>query len=188
MSFHESGKTLFPWGGFEDELGEGEGVGYNANVSLPAGTYDAAFLQAFRELAPPLIEDYRPDVLVLELGMDTLFGDPLTHLRLTNNAHVEVIEQLRQTNLPTLVLGGGGYHAENTIRSWALAWQAFAGDLEMDTEFAGLGGVMLGNTDWLGVLRDRQMPVTAVQQREVEPAIAASIKQLKETLFPLHDL
>ena len=27
ISLHETGKTLFPWGGFEDEIGEGAGLG-----------------------------------------------------------------------------------------------------------------------------------------------------------------
>ena len=76
ISLHESGKTLFPWGGFESEMGEGPGLGYNVNVPLPAGTYDEAFLVAFDQIVVPLLQAYHPDILVLELGMDTLAGDP----------------------------------------------------------------------------------------------------------------
>jgi acetoin utilization protein AcuC len=108
ISLHESGNTLFPWGGFEDEIGEGEGRGYNVNVSLPAETYDDAFLAAFDRVVVPLSEAFAPDVLVLELGMDILAGDPLTHLRMTNNVVVEVVERLLRLNCPVLVAGGGG--------------------------------------------------------------------------------
>lgn len=35
VSFHESGRTLFPGTGFEDEIGSGRGLGYTVNVPLP---------------------------------------------------------------------------------------------------------------------------------------------------------
>jgi acetoin utilization protein AcuC len=185
VSFHESGKTLFPWGGFEDELGEGPGYGFNVNVPLPAGTYDDAFLRAFHRVLPPLIQSFRPDVMVLELGMDVLAGDPLTHLRLTNNAHAEVIEALLQLNLPILVTGGGGYHVENTVRSWALAWQAFAGEL-VDASSWGMAGMMLENTDWAGGLRDRVLPVSPAERETVEPELETTLRHLEHLLSGVH--
>jgi acetoin utilization protein AcuC len=186
LSLHESGKTLFPWGGFEQELGDGDGRGFNVNVPLPARTYDAAFLRAYERVAMPLIRAFRPDAIVLELGMDTLAGDPLTHLSLTNNAMVAAIEHLLALHLPILVTGGGGYHVENTVRAWALAWQTFAEE-HRDLEL-GMGGVMLGNTDWAGGLRDHHLPVTAEQQAQVDPALETTLRQLQQTVFPLHGL
>lgn len=183
VSFHESGATLFPWGGFEEELGEGQGLGYNVNVPLPARTYDEAFLKAFRTVVPPLLHGYRPDVIVLELGMDTLAGDPLTHLALTNNAHVEVADLLLRFDTPILVTGGGGYHAANTVRGWALAWQAFAGDIEDDFGL-GMGGMMLENTDWAGGLRDRHLPVTDEQRAQVEGELEITLEKLQKNALP----
>ncbi|MEK7677287.1 MAG: acetoin utilization protein AcuC [Verrucomicrobiota bacterium] len=183
ISLHESGKTLFPWGGFESEMGEGPGLGYNVNVPLPAGTYDEAFLMAFDRIVVPLLQAYRPDVLVLELGMDTLAGDPLTHLRLTNNAHVEVIQRLQRCACPVLVAGGGGYHVENTVRGWALAWRTFCGEGEEDDFSLGLGGVMLASTEWAGGLRDRALAITAEQRQAVEPELRATIETVINTVF-----
>jgi acetoin utilization protein AcuC len=176
VSLHESGRTLYPWGGFEDERGEGAGLGCNVNIPLPAGTYDDAFLAAFDALVPPRLEAFAPDVLVLELGMDALAGDPLTHLALTNNAHVEVIHRLLRLGRPILVLGGGGYHVPNTIRGWALAWSTFAG--EEDAYDPGLvaGGVLLGSTEWAGGLRDGVRPPGPEQQAAVEPEILRVIE------------
>jgi acetoin utilization protein AcuC len=187
ISLHESGKTLFPWSGFEDEIGEGAGRGFNVNIPLPAGTYDAAYLRAFRQVAVPLIEAYRPDVLVIELGMDALAGDPLTHLRLTNNTHADILDRLLRFNLPMLVVGGGGYHQENTVRGWALAWKTLRGQEEHDLSF-GMGGVMLGSSEWAGGLRDHELPVTPEQRAAVEPALDATIATLRRTVFPLHGL
>ena len=89
ISLHESGKTLFPWAGFENEIGEGPGLGFNVNVPLPIGIFDEAYMTGFNQIVLPLIKAYKPDVIVLELGMDALAGDPLVHLSLTNNTYAD---------------------------------------------------------------------------------------------------
>ncbi len=188
ISLHESGKTLFPWGGFENEIGEGRGLGYNVNVPLPADTYDDAFLLALDRVVLPLLGAYQPDVIVLELGMDTLAGDPLTHLCLTNNAHVELIQRLLELNRPVLVAGGGGYNVEHTVRGWTLAWRTFGGEGDEDAYSLGLGGVMLGSSEWAGGLRDHLRHVTQDQRAAVEAELNATIHRVITNIFPYHDL
>ena len=188
ISLHETGKTLFPWGGFENEIGEGPGRGFNVNVPLPPETYDEAFLTAFDAVVVPLAEAFRPDMLVVELGLDILAGDPLTHLRMTNNVVVEIVERLLKWNCPTLVAGGGGYHVENTVRGWALAWRTFCGEND-ECDFAlGMGGVMLANSEWAGGLRDRVLPVSAQQRRAVEPELQTTLESVISNVFQLHGL
>jgi acetoin utilization protein AcuC len=188
ISLHESGKTLFPWGGFEDEIGEGSGLGYNVNVPLAAGAYDEALLNAFDAVVVPLTEKFAPDALVLELGLDILAGDPLTHLRMTNNVVVEIVERAMKWNCPVLVAGGGGYHVENTVRGWALAWRAFCGESDEYDYAFGLGGVMMANAEWAGGLRDRVLPVSAEQRGAVEPELRATLERISKNIFPLHGL
>lgn len=183
LSMHESGKTLFPWGGFENETGKGAGRGFNLNVPLPAGTYDEAFVMAFDRAVIPALTAYAPDVIVLELGMDTLAGDPLTHLQMTNNIVVEVLERVMNFQRPLLVIGGGGYHVEHTVRGWALAWRTCGGEGDEDVFSLGLGGVMLGSSEWAGGLRDLQLPVTAEQRAEVEPELRATLEHLDQNFF-----
>ena len=188
ISLHESGKTLFPWGGFEDEIGRRAGLGYNVNVPLPAGTYDEAFLLAFERVALPLLGAFKPDVIVLELGLDTLAGDPLTHLHLTNNVVVDVLKRLLDFRRPLLVSGGGGYHVQNTVRGWALAWRTCLGGDDEDACSLGLGGVMLGNSEWAGGLRDHELPVTAEQRAAVEPELHATLDRVTRKVFRHHGL
>jgi acetoin utilization protein AcuC len=188
VSMHETGRTLFPWGGFENEIGEGPGRGYNVNVPLPPETYDEAFLMAFNSIAVPVLEFFQPDVIVLELGLDALAGDPLTHLRLTNNAVVEVLERLLRFNRPMLVAGGGGYHVENTVRGWALAWRTCCGANDECDFGLGMGGVMLASTEWAGGLRDRTLAVTLEQRRAVEPELQATIVKITNQVFRLHGI
>jgi len=188
ISMHESGKTLFPWGGFENEIGFGAGLGYNVNIPLPADAYDEAFLSAFTRLVVPLVEAYDADVVVTELGMDILRGDPLTHLCMTNNVVVDVVQSLLRLRKPLLVAGGGGYHVEHTVRGWALAWRSCGGNDEADDFSFGLGGVMMGSSEWAGGLRDSPKPVPPEHVQVVEPAVNETIASVQKLVFPFHGI
>jgi acetoin utilization protein AcuC len=188
ISLHENPKTLFPGTGFEDEIGEGEGRGYCVNLPLPVGTFDQAYLHAFEAVVLPLIRAYNPDVIVFELGADTLAGDPLAHLYLTNNTYAEIIRHLLRFEKPILATGGGGYHVENTVRAWALAWTVLSGQEIEHGRDALMGGVMLQSTDWQGGFRDRELPVTSQQRETVLPALEASLEMVKAKVFPIHGL
>jgi len=188
VSFHESGRTLYPGTGFEDEIGSGPGAGYSVNVPLPVGTHDEAYLRAFDALAVPLIGAFEPDVIVLELGMDGLAGDPLAHLALTNNAYAEVIQRVLSFGKPVLATGGGGYHVANTVRGWALAWAILSGAEAAADLNPGLGGVMMETTDWVGGLRDRALAPDERQRQAVDQAIDRTIEKVKKCVFPYHGL
>jgi len=188
ISLHEDPALLFPGTGFVDEIGRGEGLGYCVNVPLPVGTYDEAYLKAFRETAVPLIRWYKPDVIVFELGADALAGDPLAHLQLTNNVYADIVHWLMELGLPILMTGGGGYHVENTVRAWTLAWSVLCGADSFIDMAAAMGGVMLESLDWQAGLRDRALAVTKQQRDAVEPAIEQTVRSIRETVFPLHGL
>ncbi len=53
ISIHESGETLYPGTGFETETGAKDGIGYNVNIPLLAGTDDEVYLLAVESLVPP---------------------------------------------------------------------------------------------------------------------------------------
>jgi acetoin utilization protein AcuC len=187
LSLHESGATLFPGTGFEEEIGEGPGRGYAVNVPLPVGTDDQAYLRAFREIGLPVLHACEPDVIVLELGMDGLMGDPLAHLHLTNNAYADAVGWVLHLGKPVLAVGGGGYNVENTARGWALMWSVLCGDSSADMAI-GLGGVLLESAEWGGGLRDRVLASHGGQRDAVDRAIEATIRKLKSILFPIHRL
>jgi acetoin utilization protein AcuC len=188
VSMHESGKTLFPWEGFENELGEGDGYGFNVNISLPAGTDDDLFIGTFKATVLPLIGASKPDVVVLEVGMDILTVDPLTHLSMTNNAIADILPFIRQTGLPVLMLGGGGYNPEATSRGWALAWQALC-DAETTNDLTvGMGGMFLGNAEWDGGLRDMRNYTHSDDKAEIEEQLRNTADFIQTTVFPIHGI
>ena len=56
--------------------------------------------------------------MVLQCGADCLVGDPLGGFNLTPAAICDCVERVVSYNLPTLILGGGGYNPANTARLW----------------------------------------------------------------------
>ncbi|HMD69673.1 MAG TPA: acetoin utilization protein AcuC [Chitinivibrionales bacterium] len=188
LSLHESGATLFPWGGFETEIGEGEGRGFNVNVPLPAGTDDALYCRVFNEIVPPLLAAIKPDVIVLELGMDVLSTDPLAHFKMTNNAFADLLPQVTKQGIPILAVGGGGYNPENTARGWALLWTVLCG-IEPESDMSiGMGGVFLGNAEWNAGLRDMKIYVTGDEKERNEKEADRVVEYVKKTVFPIHGI
>jgi acetoin utilization protein AcuC len=122
ISLHESGHYLFPGTGFAYETGSGAGKGYTINLPFLPYTGDSVYLWAFREIVPPLIARFEPDVLVTQLGTDTHYLDPLTHFQLTTAGYADIIRSFREMDLPWVATGGGGYHVNTVARAWTLAY------------------------------------------------------------------
>ena len=140
------------------------------------------------QVIPPLAGAFDPDVIVLELGMDGLAGDPLAHLNLTNNVYADIAALLLKLEKPILATGGGGYHEENTARAWALCYSVLSGAAPEEDLYAGLGGVMLQSSEWAGGLRDRMLLSHGGQRKTVDAAIGKSIDRIRETVFPIHSI
>jgi acetoin utilization protein AcuC len=186
ISLHESGKSLFPWSGFETEIGEGEGKGYNINVPLPPQTDDEVFLLAFHEVVPAAVEAFDPDIVFALLGADGLLADPLSHLRLTNNAYAETVKAIERMSPKCVALGGGGYEMNSVTRAWCLAWSVMNG-VEPQDEYAGtIGGMMLG-TEYVegGSLRDRHAYTTGPIKEEIRKEVVRVTSYLKRKALPL---
>ena len=183
VSFHETGESLYPWGGFQGELGAGRGAGWNINVPLLGGTDTDATLWAFSELVPPLLERVRPDVVLLVMGGDVLAQDPLTHLRCTNQLARPVVDAVKARCPRIVMLGSGGYHEEATVRYWALAWAALIGR-RLESPFEGLvGGVFLGAQDLQGGdLLDMKVYAQGEEKAQVWSHLQQVVGGLQEAL------
>ncbi|MFQ5657822.1 MAG: acetoin utilization protein AcuC [Candidatus Methylomirabilales bacterium] len=126
ISLHETGLTLFPGTGFVEEIGTGKGEGFSVNLPLAPETDDEIFVWAFEETVPPLLEAFRPDVVVTQLGVDAHRSDPLSNLRLTMQGFLQSVMRLKESAHRWLALGGGGYHLGNVPRAWTAVWALMA--------------------------------------------------------------
>jgi acetoin utilization protein AcuC len=86
ISLHKHPATLFPFTGLPAETGGPGAEGSAVNVALPAGTGDSPWLRAFYAIVPPLLRQFRPQMLVSQHGCDTHRLDPLSNLELSIDA------------------------------------------------------------------------------------------------------
>lgn len=59
---------------------------------------------------------FRPEAIVCQCGADGLANDPLGTFNLTPVAYARCTAVIQSYKLPTLYLGGGGYHKANASR------------------------------------------------------------------------
>ncbi len=132
LSFHESGRYLFPGTGFVDEVGQGLAAGTVVNVPLEADTGEDAWLGAVRSILPEVAAAFGPDLIVSQHGADSHAWDPLAHLRNTTTAMGEAAGLVdavahRFCAGRWLSTGGGGYGVYAVVpRMWSLVWLAAA--------------------------------------------------------------
>ncbi len=73
----------YPGTGSLEEKGSGDGKGYNINVPLPTGMGDSEYLKIFAEILGPVIEQYKPEFILVSAGFDTFIEDPLGGMKVT---------------------------------------------------------------------------------------------------------
>ncbi|HLH45223.1 MAG TPA: acetoin utilization protein AcuC [bacterium] len=124
LDFHEDGRYLFPGTGSVEELGEGEGLGKKVNIVLPPYASDADYLYAFSKIVPSLIRSFKPEVILLQAGVDAHSGDPLTHLELSDSGYLQLVSSIHSLSHDVcggrlIAFGGGGYGLSSVARCWA---------------------------------------------------------------------
>ncbi len=99
-------------------------VASDLDVDLPDGTGDRAYLHALADVLP-VIDDFRPDILLYLSGVDPLKQDRLGRLDLTHDGLSErdrlVFEYCRRRGLPVSIAIGGGYAdpISESVRAYA---------------------------------------------------------------------
>ncbi len=126
---HEDGRFLYPGTGAETETGRGRARGTKLNIPLPPGAGDSEFARAWTRVEAYL-EHAQPEFIILQCGADSLEGDPITHLRYTEQAHADAASALcrladKHCDGRIIATGGGGYNRANLARAWTRVVQSF---------------------------------------------------------------
>jgi acetoin utilization protein AcuC len=188
ISTHERGERLFPGTGFVREKGEGAGVGYSVNLPLEAYTDSAVFLKAFEAVVPPLIERFRPDVVVAQLGVDAHRTDPLTHLALDVQGFAKAVQRIVALAPRLVALGGGGYDLRNVPRMWTVAWAVLNG-IELAPTLPEAFADDLRRYNFTSrSLWDEPVEIPDEIQRAVNEYADRRVDEVQKTIFPLHAL
>lgn len=125
---HEDGRFLFPGTGAAQETGTGDAQGSKLNIPLPPGAGDTEFFEVWGQVED-FLEQHKPEFILLQCGADPLMGDPITHLRFSEQPHREATLSLariadRHCQGRLLASGGGGYNRQNIGIAWTAVLRA----------------------------------------------------------------
>ena len=181
ISLHESGEYIFPGTGSVDVTGTGKGRGYSVNVPLYPFTNDEIYLWVVREVIPLIVNTFNPDYLVTQLGIDTHFRDPITHMGLTVQGFSNVVQELSDLAKPWIGMGGGGYDVMAVARAWTSAYGVMSKQMFPDQ-------IPSNFREWYGIstLSDVNKPETADEVLEAGRKFAEqNVVYIHNNVLPL---
>lgn len=111
ISLHQDGRTLYPGTGFVDEAGGPSALGSTINIPLPMYTGDEGYLYAVQHIVRPLLDAWKPDLIVNSAGQDNHFTDPITNMRLTAKGYGDLITAIA----PDISVLEGGYSIQGAL-------------------------------------------------------------------------
>jgi acetoin utilization deacetylase AcuC-like enzyme len=120
----------YPGTGPASDTGEGDGEGFNVNVPLPAGSTDADYVNAFEKILVPIMDSYRPGLVIVSAGYDTHGADPLGGMRMTEAGFHRLASIVKgcSGNAGIIVLLEGGYSLEHLPSSVEASLLGFVGE------------------------------------------------------------
>ncbi|EPQ7200808.1 MULTISPECIES: class II histone deacetylase [Providencia] len=81
ISIHQDG--CFPPGySGEDDIGGGDGTGYNINIPLLAGAGHNSYIYAMEQIVIPALARFKPELIIVASGYDANAMDPLARMQL----------------------------------------------------------------------------------------------------------
>jgi acetoin utilization deacetylase AcuC-like enzyme len=101
----------YPFTGFPNETGTGQGEGYTLNIPMISGNGDKEFLEALNKIITAG-QKFNPDVVAISAGFDAYYKDRLLGLKLTQKGFYECGFRLRRAFKNIFAVLEGGYHEE----------------------------------------------------------------------------
>ncbi len=111
VSIHQDGRTLYPGSGAAEEAGGPNAYGTTLNIPLPPYTSQEGFLYVIQEAILPILEDFKPDLIVNSAGQDNHFTDPLTNMNFCAQGYARMTSLLK----PDIAVLEGGYSIEGAL-------------------------------------------------------------------------
>ena len=129
-SIHQS--PCYPGTGDASELGEGEGLGATVNVPLSAGAGDAEYAAAFERVIVPVLDEFRPELVLVSAGFDAHRNDPIAGMRLDPGSFARMTRYLldiadRHASGRIALMLEGGYDLSGLESSFLASLRTLAG-------------------------------------------------------------
>ncbi|MBW2606767.1 MAG: histone deacetylase [Deltaproteobacteria bacterium] len=111
ISIHQDGRTLYPGSGFPNEFGGPNALGATLNIPLPPNTSEEGFLYTIKNVVMPVLEDFKPDIIINSAGQDNHYSDPITNMNFSAQGYAALTEMLK----PDIAVLEGGYSIEGAL-------------------------------------------------------------------------
>ena len=111
ISLHQDGRTLYPGSGFPEEFGGPNALGTTLNIPLPPRTSEEGFLYVLDNLILPILDDFKPDLVINSAGQDNHYTDPITDMQFTAQGYARLNDRLS----PHIAVLEGGYSVETAL-------------------------------------------------------------------------
>lgn len=109
VSLHGDPLEAFPYFlGHANETGKGVGEGTTLNLPLPRGTEYARWSAALDQALERIVA-FAPGLLIVSLGVDTFYQDPISFFTLQSDDFADYGTRIAALSLPTVFLLEGGY-------------------------------------------------------------------------------
>ena len=111
ISIHQDGRTLYPGSGFTDELGGPNAAGMTLNIPLPPNTSDDGYLYTIENVVLPVLDEFKPDIIINSAGQDNHYSDPITNMNFSAQGYARLTSLLK----PDIAVLEGGYSIEGAL-------------------------------------------------------------------------
>ncbi len=111
ISIHQDGRTLYPGSGFPNEMGGPNAVGATINIPLPPHTSEEGFLYVIKNVVLPILDDFKPDIIINSAGQDNHYSDPITNMNFSAQGYAALTSLLK----PDIAVLEGGYSIEGAL-------------------------------------------------------------------------
>jgi acetoin utilization deacetylase AcuC-like enzyme len=116
----DPGEGWFPhFLGYAEEIGSGDGAGFNLNQPVPPGSGDEVWWAAL-DAVINFVEVHAPEALIVSLGVDAAISDSESPLEITKKGYEGAGNRIASLGLPTVFIQEGGYDLD-TIGSLVAA-------------------------------------------------------------------
>jgi len=92
ISTHQWG--IYPGTGPVDEIGIGDGEGFTVNIPLGSRSGDSTFNEASKKIIQPILRQFEPDAILISLGVDAHYMDPLASLTLSSKGYLDTVKDI----------------------------------------------------------------------------------------------
>jgi len=111
ISIHQDGRTLYPGSGFPQDFGGPTAAGTTLNIPLPPGTSDEGFLYIIDEVVNPILDDFKPELIINSAGQDNHYSDPITNMNFSAQGYAQLTAKLGAQ----IAVLEGGYAIEGAL-------------------------------------------------------------------------